>query len=47
MVRIARNRLCALVRPGLDVTSTTLFDAMLDPAVRLATSMPTADPSGD
>lgn len=43
----ARNTLCALVRPGLNVTSATLLDVMLDPAVKLGTSTPLADPSGD
>jgi molybdate transport system substrate-binding protein len=46
-VLFVRNRLCALVRPGLAVTSATLLDRMLDPAVKLATSTPKADPSGD
>ena len=45
--RFARNGLCALVRPGIDVTTETLVDRMLDPAVRLGTSTPRADPSGD
>ncbi|MCL4766578.1 MAG: molybdate ABC transporter substrate-binding protein [Hyphomicrobiaceae bacterium] len=43
----ARNELCALVRQGLDVTPGTLLDAMLDPKVRVGTSTPKADPSGD
>jgi molybdenum ABC transporter molybdate-binding protein len=43
----ARNRLCALVRPGLNVDSANLLERMLDPAVKLATSTPQADPSGD
>ncbi len=43
----ARNRLCALVRPGLGVSSADLLDRMLDPAIKLATSTPRADPSGD
>lgn len=43
----ARNALCALVRPGLAATADTLVAAMLDPAVRLGTSTPRADPSGD
>jgi molybdate transport system substrate-binding protein len=47
VVLFARNRLCALVRPGLAVTPAMLLDRMLDPAVKLATSTPTADPSGD
>jgi molybdate transport system substrate-binding protein len=46
-VLFARNRLCAIVRPGVDVTSATLLDRMLDPAVKLATSTPKADPAGD
>ncbi|HWM46628.1 MAG TPA: molybdate ABC transporter substrate-binding protein [Xanthobacteraceae bacterium] len=47
VVLFARNRLCALARPGLAVTTATLLDVMLDPAVKLATSTPKADPSGD
>jgi ABC-type molybdate transport system substrate-binding protein len=43
----ARNRLCALVKPGLSVTPQTLLDTMLDPKVKLATSTPKADPAGD
>src|SRR3954464_8736399 len=43
----ARNRLCALARPGLEVTSISLLDRMLDPQVKLGTSTPKADPSGD
>ena len=47
MVLFARNRLCALVRPGLAVDVGDLLDRMLDPAVKLGTSTPKADPSGD
>jgi len=43
----ARNRLCALVRPGLVVEPATLLERMLDPNVKLGTSTPRADPSGD
>jgi ABC-type molybdate transport system substrate-binding protein len=43
----ARNRLCALVRPGLAVDPATLLERMLDPGVKLGTSTPRADPSGD
>jgi molybdenum ABC transporter molybdate-binding protein len=46
-VVFARNTLCALVAPGVAVTSQTLLDRMLDPAVKLGTSTPKADPSGD
>jgi ABC-type molybdate transport system substrate-binding protein len=45
--RFARNRLCALAAPGLRVSSATLVERLLDPAVRLGTSTPRADPSGD
>lgn len=43
----ARNELCALVRPGLTVTPDKLLDTMLDAKVRVGTSTPKADPSGD
>jgi molybdenum ABC transporter molybdate-binding protein len=43
----ARNRLCALVAPGIEATSETLLDRLLDPAIVLGTSTPKADPSGD
>jgi molybdenum ABC transporter molybdate-binding protein len=43
----ARNQLCALVRPGLAVTPANLIDRMMDPQVKLGTSTPRADPSGD
>lgn len=47
VVLFARNRLCAIARPGLDVEPATLLDRMLDPTVKLATSTPKADPAGD
>jgi molybdate transport system substrate-binding protein len=47
VVLFARNRLCAFVRPGLAVTSDALLAAMLDPAIKLGTSTPKADPAGD
>ena len=47
VVLFARNRLCALVRPGLPITTANLLDRMLDLNVRLGTSTPKADPSGD
>lgn len=43
----ARNALCALVRNGVAATSDTLLERMLDPSIRLGTSTPRADPSGD
>jgi molybdate transport system substrate-binding protein len=47
VVLFARNRLCALARAGLAVTPADLLDRMLDPQIKLATSTPKADPSGD
>ena len=47
VVVFARNELCALVRDGLVVSSETLLDVVLDSKVRLGTSTPKADPSGD
>lgn len=47
VTRFARNKLCVLVRPGLDVNTATLLDHMLDGGVKLGTSTPQADPSGD
>jgi molybdate transport system substrate-binding protein len=46
-VVFARNQLCALAAPGVVVTTDTLLDRMLDPQVKLGTSTPKADPSGD
>ena len=47
VTRFAGNLLCALARPGLDVTTATLLDVMLRDDVKLGTSTPGADPSGD
>ena len=47
VVLFARNRLCALARSGVTVETATLLDRMLDPNVKLGTSTPRADPSGD
>jgi len=47
VVRFARNKLCALVKPGLKVNEANLLEFMLDPNVKLGTSTPKADPSGD
>jgi len=47
VVLFARNRLCALARPALEFDSASLLDRMLDASVKLGTSTPKADPSGD
>jgi len=47
VVRFARNKLCALVRPGLGIDPVNLLDHLLDPSVKVGISTPKADPSGD
>lgn len=47
VVLFARNRMCALGREALGLTQANLLDRLLDPAVKLATSTPVADPGGD
>lgn len=43
----ARNRLCGLARPDVTVSTDTLLEVMLSDDMRLGTSTPKADPSGD
>ena len=43
----ATNELCAIARPDVDVATETLLDRLLDPAIRVGTSTPKADPAGD
>jgi molybdate transport system substrate-binding protein len=43
----ARNRLCALASPAAKATTANLLERMLQPDVKLGTSTPKADPSGD
>jgi molybdate transport system substrate-binding protein len=47
VVLFVRNKLCALVRPGLNITPDTLLTTLLDPKIKLGTSTPKADPAGD
>ena len=47
VVMFTRNRLCALGKTSVGLTSDNLLDRLLDPSVRLATSTPGADPGGD
>jgi len=42
-----RNQLCALAQPDLEVETANVLDVMLRDEVRLGTSTPKADPSGD
>lgn len=45
--RFARNAMCALARPGLVLNADTVTALLLDPALKLGTSTPGADPAGD
>ncbi len=45
--RFARNAICALARPGLDLTPDNLVQRLLDPTLKLGMSTPRADPAGD
>jgi molybdate transport system substrate-binding protein len=47
VVLFARNQLCALSQPGVKVTTDTLLTVLLDENIRVGTSTPKADPSGD
>jgi ABC-type molybdate transport system substrate-binding protein len=47
VIMFTRNRLCALGRADIGLTSDNLLDKLLDPSIRLATSTPGADPGGD
>src|SRR5215471_3096942 len=47
VIHFTRNRLCAIARPAVGLTGANMLDRLLDPAVRLATSTPGADPGGD
>lgn len=42
-----RNSLCLMAAPGIAPRPDALIDLLLDPALRLGTSTPGADPSGD
>jgi molybdate transport system substrate-binding protein len=43
----ARNQLCVLSQPEVAVTTETLLPVLLDENIRVGTSTPGADPSGD
>lgn len=45
--RFARNRMCLLLRPGLDIAADGAVAALLDPTLKLGVSTPRADPAGD
>jgi len=47
VVVFTHNKLCALAQPEIGATPANLLDTMIDAKVRVGTSTPKADPSGD
>lgn len=47
VVLFTRNQLCGLAQPGMAVTTDNFYKVMMDQKVRVGTSTPKADPSGD
>ena len=47
VVLFARNQLCAISQPDVEVTTDKLYTTLMDSNVRIGTSTPKADPSGD
>ena len=46
-IRMVTNKLCALASPAVNANSTNLLQQLLDPGIKVGTSTPKADPSGD
>lgn len=47
VVLFARNQLCAIAQPEVAITTENFLDVLLQKDVRVGTSTPKADPSGD
>lgn len=47
VVRFTGNRLCAMAKPEVGLSSENMLEKALSPAVKLGTSTPLSDPSGD
>ena len=47
VVMFTRNKLCGFAVPKVGLTTANFVDRLLDPAVKLGTSTPKADPGGD
>lgn len=47
VVQFAENKLCALAQPQIEISSESVLDLLLDNSIRVGTSTPKADPSGD
>ncbi|WP_292362062.1 MULTISPECIES: molybdate ABC transporter substrate-binding protein [unclassified Methylophaga] len=44
---VTRNQLCALAQPEIELTTNNFLETLLDKNIRLGTSTPKSDPSGD
>jgi molybdate transport system substrate-binding protein len=47
LVMFTRNALCAVVKPAVGLTGENFLAKLLDPAIKVGTSTPQADPAGD
>ncbi|ACA88503.1 molybdate ABC transporter substrate-binding protein [Shewanella woodyi] len=47
VVMFARNKLCAIAQPEVDVASDSLLEKMLQDSIKVGISTPKADPAGD
>lgn len=47
VVLFARNKLCAIAQPEVDLSTENMLESLLDKDIRVGTSTPKADPSGD
>jgi molybdate transport system substrate-binding protein len=47
VVLFARNKLCVLAQPYVEVTTHNLYGVLMNKKIRVGTSTPKADPSGD
>lgn len=47
VVRFTGNRLCAMAKPEIGLSSENVLERALSPSVKLGTSTPGSDPSGD
>lgn len=47
VIRFTGNKLCAMAKPELGLTTDNFLAKALDPALKLGTSTPKSDPSGD
>ena len=47
VMMFTRNKLCVFAKPGVGLDAANFAERLIDPAVRIGTSTPKADPGGD